>query len=260
MSEGIERYLGEIAEQGFTIAPNVFSPSEVERMRLALEEVFALEEGALSGHGEHVRFSVNLTNKHAVFREAVQNPFLMELMAALLGDDFILGSLHVRATYPGAPLQGMHRDWMLDRRIPFPTHVNSMWMLDDFTEQNGATRVVPGSHLRDEELQSGQVDEQEIQATGTAGSVLIWDSRLFHAGGANRSNSQRRGLTGFFCRSWAKTQEDHTRSIDPALLSNASPLLIRLWGFQAQVPWEEASEPNVMKQLPAPGVPAMLPI
>src|SRR5438270_11301227 len=98
-----------------------------------------------------------------------------------------------------------------------------------------------------------------MQATGAAGSVLVWDSRLFHAGGANRSGSRRRGITGFFCCSWAKPQEDHTRSIDPSLLPDASPLLIRLWGFHAQVPWEESGEPNVMKRLPAPGVPATRP-
>jgi ectoine hydroxylase-related dioxygenase (phytanoyl-CoA dioxygenase family) len=228
-------------------------------MRTAIEEVFAREEGALGGHGPHVRFSINLTNKHPVFRDMIQHPVLIELMAGLLGDDFILGSLHTRSTYPGAPLQRLHRDWMLDRRIPFPTHVNSMWMLDDFTVENGATRVVPGSHLWDGEPEQGHTYPGEVQATGTAGSVVIFDSRVYHAGGANRSGGVRRGLTGFFCRSWAKPQEDHTRSIAPALLANASPLLIRLWGFHAQVPWEEPGEPNVMKQLPAPGVPATRP-
>jgi ectoine hydroxylase-related dioxygenase (phytanoyl-CoA dioxygenase family) len=259
MPERIECYLRQIAEQGFAVIPGVFSPGDVERMRAAIEEVFACEEGALAGHGPHVRFSVNLTNKHAVFRETIQQPFLMELMAALLGDDFILGSLHTRSTYPGAPAQQLHRDWMLDRRIPFPTHVNSMWMLDDFTAENGATRLVPGSHLWDGEPEAQKVYPGEVQATGAAGSVAVFDSRVYHAGGANRSGNARRGLTGFFCRSWAKPQEDHTRSIDRVQLADASPLLIRLWGFHAQVPWEEPDQPNVMKQVPAPGVPATLP-
>lgn len=259
MPDPIEHYLRQIAEQGFTVVPGVFSDGEVERMRAAIEEIFVCEQGALAGHGPQVRFSVNLTNKHAVFRETVQQPFLMELMAALLGDDFVLGSLHTRSTYPGAPPQHLHRDWMLDRRIPFPTHINSMWMLDDFTVENGATRVVPGSHLWDAEPEQGQSYPGEVQAIGTAGSVVVFDSRVYHAGAANRSDGARRGLTGFFCRSWAKPQEDHTRSIDPALLAEASPLLIRLWGFCHQVPWEEPNEPNIMKQLPAPGVPATRP-
>ena len=258
MSASIEGYLREIAEQGFAVVPDVFSPGEVDRMRTAIEEVFTREEGALAGHGPHVRFSINLTNKHAIFRDMVQHPVLMELMAGLLGDDFILASLHTRSTYPGAPAQGLHRDWLLDRRIPFPTHVNSMWMLDDFTAENGATRVVPGSHLWDEEPETGRA-YPEVQASGKAGSVAVFDSRLYHAGGANRSTGRRRGLTGFFCRAWAKPQEDHTRSIDPALLADASPLLIRLWGFHAQAPWEDPGEPNVLRQLPAPGVPARLP-
>src|SRR4051812_27281004 len=151
----VGRYLDEMAETGFIVVPGVFSSEQVEAMRTAIDEVFAREAGTLGGHGEHVRFSVNLTNKHSAFREAVQTPLLMDLLTDLLGDDFILGSLHARATYPGAPLQGIHRDWILDRRIPFPTHVNTMWMLDDFTTENGATRMVPGSHLWDSEPVEG---------------------------------------------------------------------------------------------------------
>src|SRR2546428_356020 len=130
---------------------------------------------------------------------------------------------------------------------------------DDFSPAEvDRMRAAPGAHLWDGEPEKGRA-YPEVQATGTAGSVAIFDSRLFHAGGANRSAGRRRGLTGFFCRSWAKPQEDHTRSIDPALLADASPLLTRLWGFHAQVPWEEAGEPNVMRQPPAPGRPARLP-
>lgn len=252
-------HMERMADQGFTTLPDVFSSAEVESLRAATEEVFTREEGSLTGHGAQVRFSVNLTNKHAAFREMVQHPAIVELMAGLLGDDFILGSMHTRSTYPGAPKQRLHRDWLLDRRIPFPTHVNSMWMLDDFTEENGATHVVPGSHLWDGAVEQGKSYPGELQATGKAGSVVVFDSRLFHGGGANRSTAARRGLTVFFCRSWAKPQEDHTRSIDPALLTEASPLLLRLWGFHVQVPWEEPAEPNVMRQLAAPGVPARRP-
>jgi len=252
-------YLGQMAEQGFAVVPDVFSPAEVDRLQTATDWVFGREEGSLAGHGSQVRFSINLTNKHAAFREALHCPEVVELMAGLLGDDFILGSMHTRSTYPGASKQHLHRDWLLDRRIPFPTHVNSMWMLDDFTEENGATHVVSGSHLWDGTPEQGRTYPGELQATGKAGSVVVFDSRLFHGGGANRSTMPRRGLTVFFCRSWAKPQEDHTRSIDPALLADASPLLLRLWGFHAQVPWEEAAEPNVMRQMPAPGVPARQP-
>jgi len=252
------RYLEQMTEQGFAVLPEVFSPAEVERLRAATEEVFVREEGNLAGHGAQVRFSVNLTNKHAAFRDLLQHPVIVEAMTSLLGDDFILGSMHTRSTYPGAPKQRLHRDWLLDRRIPFPTHINSMWMLDDFTEENGATHVVPGSHLWGGSVEQGKTYPGELQATGKAGTVVVFDSRLFHGGGANRSTAARRGLTVFFCRSWAKPQEDHTRCINPALLADASPLLLRLWGFHAQVPWEEPAEPNVMQQIAAPGVPARL--
>jgi ectoine hydroxylase-related dioxygenase (phytanoyl-CoA dioxygenase family) len=255
--ESIDRYLREMTVQGFTVLPDVFSPQEVERLRAAMEGVFG-REGASTDHGR-VRFSYNLTNKHATFREAVQHPLLMEVMAALLGDDFILAALNAHGSNPGAPAQHLHRDDLLDRRIPFPTHVNSMWMLDDFTEENGATRVVPGSHLWDEQPETSKVYPGQRQTVGAAGSVAVFDSRLFHAREANRSPRQRRGVTAYFCRAWATRQEDYTRSTDPGLLADASPLLIRLWGFHHQVPWEEAGTPNILRQIPAPGVPAIVP-
>lgn len=258
MARDVSQYVHEVTTQGYTVIPDVFSADEVERMREAIEEIFAREEGTLAGHGPSVRFSINLTNKHAVFREMIQHPVIMDVMAQLLADDFILSSLHARSTYPGAPLQFLHRDWLLDKRIPFPTHVNSMWMLDDFTVENGATRVVPGSHLWDGDPEEGRTYPEDY-AVGRAGSVAVFDSRTYHSGGANSSNGPRRGLTGFFCRSWTKPQEDHTRSVDPALLADASPLLIKLWGFHAQAPWEIPTEPNVLKQLPAPGVPETIP-
>jgi hypothetical protein len=59
-------------------------------------------------------------------------------------------------------------------------------------------------------------------------------------------------MHGFFCRSWMKPQHDHTRSIDPAVVAAASPLLIRLWGFKNQIPYEAA--PGVLKVVPAPGI------
>jgi len=259
MSSSVASYVTALAEQGYVVVPAVFSSTDVERMRDAIEAIFAREADALAGHGASVRFSINLTNKHAAFRDTVQNPVLMDLMAALLGEDFVLGSLHTRSTYPGAPKQGLHRDWMLDRRIPFPTHVNSMWMLDDYTVENGATCIVPGSHLWESEPEPHMSYPQETQATGKAGSVAVFDARLFHGGGAHRGSGPRRGITGFFCRSWAPVQEEHTRSIDPALLPAASPLLLRLWGFHRQVGWEDPARRNMLRQLPAPGVPEWLP-
>ena len=171
----------------------------------------------------------------------------MDLMAQLLGDDFVLGSIHTRSTYPGAAKQGLHRDWMLDRRIPFPTHINSMWMLDDFTLENGATRFVPGSHLWDEapdgkRIYPGEVSRRARQAMSrysTRGSITRAEPSV------QRSSPR---FDGVLLPLLGETSGDHTRSIDHKLLADASPTLIRLWGFQAQVPWEDPAEPNVMKK------------
>jgi ectoine hydroxylase-related dioxygenase (phytanoyl-CoA dioxygenase family) len=203
-----------------------------------------------------VQFAYNLTNKHPLFREAIQTPVLIAIMEALLGPDCILGSLNARTSFPGAGAQGLHRDLDFHEHLPLATYCNSVWMLDDFTEENGATRFVPGSHRGPDEPQRGQPDPPHTRAvTGAAGSMMIFDARLWHGGGANRAQRPRCAMHGFFCRSWMRAQHDHTRSIDPAIVATASPLLIRLWGFKSQIPYEAA--PGVLKVVPAPGVPEL---
>jgi ectoine hydroxylase-related dioxygenase (phytanoyl-CoA dioxygenase family) len=114
---------------------------------------------------------------------------------------------------------------------------NSLWLLDDFTRDNGATRIVPGSNHRDESAPETSPDE--IQVIAPAGTVVIFDAATWHGGAENRTQNPRRVIHGYFCRSWVKPQLDHTRSYDPEWLETASPLLKRLMGFNHQVAYEE---------------------
>jgi ectoine hydroxylase-related dioxygenase (phytanoyl-CoA dioxygenase family) len=248
-----QQHIREIEEQGCTVVPGVFSPAEVGRLKGAVQEVLASEAARRNVEEKDVQFAFNLTNKHPLFREAIQTPILIAIMEVLLGPDCILGSLNARTSFPGAAPQGLHRDLDFQVHLPLPTYCNSVWMLDDFTAENGATRFVPGSHRRPDWPPRGQDDPPDTRAvTGRAGSLMIFDARLWHGGGANRSPRPRHAMHGFFCRSWMKPQHDHTRSIDPAVVAAASPLLLRLWGFKNQIPFEAA--PGVLKVVPAPGI------
>lgn len=248
-----EKHIHEVQEQGFTIVPTVFSAEEVRRLKAALHEVLTSEAARRGREEQEVQFAYNLTNKHPLFREAIQTPLLIALMEALLGTDCVLGSLNARTSFPGATAQGLHRDLDFTVHVPVPTFCNSVWMLDDFTAENGATRFVPGSHVRPSGPPGGMEDPPDTRAvTGTAGSMMIFDARLWHGGGANRSSTPRYAMHGFFCRSWMKPQHDHTRSLDREVVEQASPLLLRLWGFRNQVPYE--ASPGVLKVMPAPGV------
>jgi ectoine hydroxylase-related dioxygenase (phytanoyl-CoA dioxygenase family) len=116
--------------------------------------------------------------------------------------------------------------------------VNVVWMLDDFTAENGATRVVPGSHRRTEGPERDRVYPDEELAIATAGTLLLFNTATWHGGGPNRTDKLRRGFHVHYCRSWVKPQRDHPRSMDEESLAGASPLLIRLLGYHSQLEYE----------------------
>jgi ectoine hydroxylase-related dioxygenase (phytanoyl-CoA dioxygenase family) len=105
-------------------------------------------------------------------------------------------------------------------------------MLDDFTEANGATRVVPGSHRFEDPMGYVRAGGATVAAEGAAGTALIFDGRLLHGTGANTSAAPRRGLIAYFCQPFVRQQENFMLSLDPALRAAASDELLALLGFR----------------------------
>jgi ectoine hydroxylase-related dioxygenase (phytanoyl-CoA dioxygenase family) len=128
--------------------------------------------------------------------------------------------------------------------------VNVVWMLDDFTEANGATRVAPRSFLRPDAPEPGRVYPDEVLGTAPAGTLLAFNSLTWHGGGRNRTDRLRRAFHVHYCRSWVKPQRDHPRSMDAESLADASPLLIRLLGYHSQMEFEPVR--NEHQRLPVP--------
>ena len=113
----------------------------------------------------------------------------------------------------------------------YPVVANIMWMLTDFTEENGATRIVPGSHR--EEMPTEPVDQDRtIAAVGPAGTALVFDGRLWHGTGANRTDEPRLGILSYFCRPFIRQQENLTMSLAPEVVAQCSAELLSILGFQ----------------------------
>jgi len=126
---------------------------------------------------------------------------------------------------------GLHSDQgYAPRDIAKPLAMNVMWMLVDFTEENGATRLVPGSHLRTTEPPAG-VDT--VAGVGPAGTALVFDGRVWHGTGANTPVDERRyGVLTYFCRPWVRPQENYTLSTHPDALDALDDELRALLGLR----------------------------
>src|SRR5437899_2493588 len=140
----------ELAETGYVVLSNHMSPEMLARMRDRVEELF-VEEGDSAGaefrREENARRLANLVDKGEVFREAIADREVLDLVGSVLEPRFKLSSLNVRSANPNsASLQPFHVDMRLLPDEKGFAVCNCVWMLDDFTLENGALRVIPGSH------------------------------------------------------------------------------------------------------------------
>ncbi len=171
----------------------------------------------------------------------IEHPFLLKLVRGVLGADCVLADCS--ATSIGAHTGGgaWHVDvplGQLPEPLPdFPLTVQNAWVLDEFTEENGATRVVEGSHLwrRKPRWQEGQ-QEGEAILKAPPGSLAIWLSNTWHRSGPNSTDGPRRALLCYYSRSWVKPFVNCAASLDPETARSFSPQLRYLLGFSACAP------------------------
>ncbi len=229
-------------ERGFVVLEDAIPADQVEALR-DRSMVLARQERTASGEhvylGERAQRVWNLVDKGEVFERAIQHPRVLGAMAHLLGPDCTLSSFTVNVIGPGAPDGDLHIDHPLGTlptpRPAFPMSANSIWFLDDFTAENGATRCVPSSHRRLEALpEPGERYDDELQVTGPKGSVMIINGALWHASSANRTDRERVCLLGFFCRAFLKPQQDQVRIVSDEVVARATPTLKRLLGFDSR--------------------------
>jgi ectoine hydroxylase-related dioxygenase (phytanoyl-CoA dioxygenase family) len=199
----------ELDSLGYTVLGDFMSAEMLERMRADVDRLFA-EEGAQAGAEfrteENARRLANLVDKGEVFREAIERREVLELVESVLGAGFKLSSLNVRSANPrSASLQPFHVDMGLLPDEKGFSVCNCVWMIDDFTEENGALRAIPGSHRWGKIPQQALADPYaehpaEVLVTGRAGTVVVMNAHLWHGGTANRTDRERRALHSFFCR------------------------------------------------------------
>jgi ectoine hydroxylase-related dioxygenase (phytanoyl-CoA dioxygenase family) len=169
-------------------------------------------------------------------RELVTHPLILPAAADLLAHatSFQLHLTQVIAIGPGEPAQAIHRDqWAFDF-FPFPkdyeVQFNTLWAMTDFTELNGATRVVPGSNHLEDRLKFSE--EDSIPAEMRKGSVLLYNGSVYHGGGANRSDRTRVGVNITYNLSWLRQEENQYLSV-PLEVARTLPIeLLKLIGYR----------------------------
>ena len=227
----------QLDDLGYVSIPGFMSPDFLRDLRNRVDELFE-QEGENAGvefrQEPGSRRLANLVAKGEVFERMVFMPEVLEYVSAVLGAEFKLSSLNARSANPHSDsLQPLHADMgaIADERGYWVC--NTLWMLDDFTEENGALRIVPGSHrwrrLPQSELPDlKSVHPAETLVTGAAGTVVVVNAHAWHGGTTNRTPRHRRALHGFYCRN-DKPQQQHQKALIPSeVQSRFSPELRRV--------------------------------
>ena len=221
----------QLDRDGYLPLADILSPQQIAQMTRRIAELIALE-GDDAGKEVHqeagtIRLS-DLVNKDAVFDICFTHPRVLAAIAHVLSNNLKLSSLNFRAALPGSGLQGLHADWG-GAVAPGDYFVcNSIWLLDDFTESNGATRIVAGSQRsgkipRDVMPDPSQPHPDETLLIAPAGTVVIFNSHTWHGGTLNRTDQPRRALHSYFTRRDQPQQLDQQAYIRPETYQRLSP-------------------------------------
>ncbi len=222
----------QLREQGFVILRNQISGEVLERMRDALDKINAgTRKGIYEFEGYHTHRAYCVVSKTRVFDELVMNRSVLAIIEAYFGESPQLSASMGMTLYEGQKAQPLHRDsghYPLPWPQP-PLEVNSIWALDDFREDNGATRYVPGSHRF---ANDSRPEQEPLIAEMPAGSVLIYDGALWHGGGESSAvGARRRCINNIFARQWLRQQDNLYLSMTTEQVLDLPKLMQRLMGY-----------------------------
>jgi ectoine hydroxylase-related dioxygenase (phytanoyl-CoA dioxygenase family) len=194
-----EKAIQEIEVHGFTILERVLTEEQAVEMREALIRC-EQKVGTDLKHRGTARHVSNLPTLDPIFFKAIDHPRVLPLLEHHLGESMIMGSLNSRIVRPGDGYQDLHSDIPVEMlNMDSPVMMNTVWMLDAFTSEVGATRCVPGTHKSGLGGPPEGLDLKHVaEAIAPIGSVLVFNGQTWHGGGKNTSDRNRHALFGHY--------------------------------------------------------------
>ena len=233
--QDIRAHVDRIARDGYTIVEHAIEPDLIGTLvdELArLERILDVKPANNPFEGSRTVRIYNLLVHGKPFERIPVHENVLPIVEGVLDPGCLVSSLSSIGIDPGEIAQPIHAD---DQLIPIPkphvpTVCNTMWALTDFTEANGATRIIPGSHTRDHSPEFG-THYDSIAAEMPRGGVLIWHGSLWHGGGANRTDRRRIGIAMNYCAGYIRQQENQQLGIPREIAAGFSPRLRELVGY-----------------------------
>jgi len=231
----VDADLARVQRDGYVILPDLLSADQLAGIREAVAPLLDLHgRNPFEGHATQRVYSV--LNKTRVCDVIADHPRVLALLDRLLLPNYLLSMLQVINILPGEQAQMLHTD---DAFYPLPRPRKALgaatiWAIDDFTADNGATDIIPGSHLWGDQ-KPDPADRRPV--TMAAGSCVFFPGTLWHGGGANRSDRPRLAVTAQYCEPWVRPQEAFTLSMTRDTVRAVSEDIRRMLGYSIHPPF-----------------------
>ena len=226
-----------VTGEGYVVLPDVLAPATVASWTGAIDRSFERARvgfGANEFLGLRTRRLFNLLARDDVFAEVPLQPAVLEIVERVLDEECLLSSLTAIEMNPGETAQPLHAD---DGSFALPKPhgpitCTAILALTDFTLENGATRIVAGSHERPSPRRGGRAESPEtLNAVMRAGSVLLYHGSLWHGGGANRSDARRLAIVCNYCAGFLRQEECQLLALPREAVARYPSRLRRLVGY-----------------------------
>ena len=232
----VDEVVAGLDEVGYAIVEDVLSPEQVAETKAEMRRVLdSTPYGRNDFEGFGTKRVYALFGKTRVWDGPATSPLLLGVLDRILGPAYQLSAPTGIEIGPGEKAQVIHRD---DSIYPLPKPhqevvLNTMWPLDDFTEENGATRIIPGSHRFDER----PAGVETVGAEMRAGSVMFYLGSVWHGGGANQTDQTRLGVILEYVAGWLRPQENHLLAVPRDVAVTLPERLQELLGYNIYPPF-----------------------
>ncbi|BBX86503.1 phytanoyl-CoA dioxygenase family protein [Mycolicibacterium aubagnense] len=231
----VDADLAALARDGYVILPDLLSGAQLDEIREAVAPLLNLH-GRNGFEGRLTQRIYSVLNKTAACDVIADHPRVLALLDRMFLPNYLLSMLQVINILPGEQAQMLHTD---DGFYPLPRPraalgAATIWAIDDFTADNGATDVVPGSHRWGDQLPGAAARKPVVMS---AGSCVFFPGTLWHGGGANRTQHPRLAVTAQYCEPWLRPQEAFTLSMTKDTVRRVSEDIRRMLGYSIHPPF-----------------------
>lgn len=240
-----DSHAAEIREQGFTVIRDFMDAATLQAVRDGLAPYMGAHRGRNAFEGFDTERVYTLVARAKVFEELTEDGRILALLDRFLQPGYLLTASQSIQINPGEAAQDLHTDDGFYRQ-PRPRPAISYTVIaavDAFTAENGATEVIPGSHLWGDPGADGRPDDPDeiarmlVPMEMPAGACFVMAGTVLHRGGANRSDRPRLAFTNQYCEPWARTQENFFLGVPPEQVRAMSPRLQTLLGYDIWPPF-----------------------